>query len=73
MNCYDIIADQNVSKAVRDLVLKLDESLESILSSEAVIGYGDSLEAVQLIDTLRYFVELNLGRFSNNAMANIFL
>jgi len=73
MNCYDVIADQNVSKAVRDLVLKLDESLECILSSEAVIGYGDSLEAVQLIDTLRYFVELNLGRFSNNALANIFL
>ncbi len=73
MNCYEVIAGRPVSTQIKSLVDAVQSGVDTIVSQKGLFTYGDSIDTVQPVDCLRYFVECNLVNSSNQALTNIFL
>ena len=73
MNCYEVIAGRPVSTQIKSLVDAVQSGVDTIVSQKGLMSYGNSIDIVQPVDCLRYFVECNLVNSSNRALTNIFL
>lgn len=73
MNCYEVIAGRPVSTQIKLLVDAVQSGVDTIVSKKGLLSYGSTINTVQPVDCLRYFVECNLVNSSNSALTNIFL
>jgi len=73
MNCYEVIAGRPVSTQIKTLVDTVQSGVDTIVSQKGLMSYGNSIDTVQPVDCLRYFIECNLVNSSNRALTNIFL
>ena len=73
MNCYEVIAGRPVSTQIKTLVDAVQSGVDTIVSQKGLLSYQDSIDTVQPVDCLRYFIECNLVDSSNRALANIYL
>ena len=73
MNSYEIIAGQPVSKEIHALVRSVKAGFGTIVSRKGLLSYETSIESVQPIDVLRYYVEAGLDVSTSRALTNIYL
>ena len=73
MNCYEVIAGRPVSTQIKSLVDAVQSGVDTIVSQKGLLSYNESIDTVQPVDCLRYFIECNLVDSNNRALTNIFL